>query len=761
MKRITFVVLVTCFAAHSMAVATAPAVQVSSVRQVVAHRGASTERPECTLAAIQRSIDVGATAVEIDIRTSKDGRLFVLHDETLDRTTNGQGRASERTMAELKKLDAGSWFDAKYKDERIPTLRESLELCRGKIDLLLDLKEKGATYVETVVREIREYGNPKRTIIGVRSVAQAEQFRKLLPTSRQLGLIPVPQQIDAFAKAGVETIRLWPNWLADDSLVAQIRRHKVQLHLNGTTGKPPEVLMLLRHKPYSLSADDPATLIATLDEWKRSQATLSALDDLVTSASDATMIPWVSRPGSSTFLNRDYEMVVLPQALHDQPRYIFDGGSGDRIVMKFGKPAVVFAAFEYNDTGAWSFPAGRTPLDLGWRLLTQNGYRGTSNGNLGDKPHFASIYYCEYDGGEQLSGLPAWWLCLAIVDPASAAKIPGFRRGTSGPIAISPTFSYEGWSTGERPLDVPQFESRKQWNAWQESRRESFVQRLVFPYDEKAVVATEGNVVDRGKFVQQELSVTVGGRRIFRFYRLAPKSATGATGKLPTIVCFMGHGKVQQLLTDRDSYQHACAAQFAERGYLVFAMENVGMEPNGDTHHELDRLLRLDGYCWYSLLFAHQQILMRHIFSENQVDPQRVGVTGVSTGGLLALSAAACEPRITAASVQGIFGSMRISFIHDRDRHCRCGAIPGLLPLFDLPELALLVTPRPIHISNAVNDGFGPLEAKRCLNRIASLYQQAGGPRPEFSEPPGRHEFAFEPALMFFQRTIGKPTNVH
>ena len=84
-----------------------PSDAAAAVQQIVAHRGASAERPECTLAALQRAIEVGATAVEVDVRTSRDGKLFLLHDTTLDRTTNGKGRASERTLADLKKLDAG------------------------------------------------------------------------------------------------------------------------------------------------------------------------------------------------------------------------------------------------------------------------------------------------------------------------------------------------------------------------------------------------------------------------------------------------------------------------------------------------------------------------------------------------------------------------------------------------------------------------------------------------------------------------------
>jgi len=219
----------------------------------------------------------------------------------------------------------------------------------------------------------------------------------------------------------------------------------------------------------------------------------------------------------------------------------------------------------------------------------------------------------------------------------------------------------------------------------------------------------------------------------------------------------MGHGKVRQVLDEPDSYQHACAARFARAGYLVFAMENVGMEPERDRHLDLDWILRLDGYGWYSLLFAHQQILLDHVFADPVIDADNVGVAGVSTGGLLALAAIAIEPRVKAASVQGIFGSMRVSFIRDRAQHCSCGAIPGLLPEFDLPELALLAAPRFLHISNATNDGFGPREAQRCIKLITPRYQRAGGLPPVFTSPAGGHAFAFAPALEFFEHTIGKP----
>ena len=104
---------------------------------------------------------------------------------------------------------------------------------------------------------MRRFGDPRKTIVGVRSVEQAKLFRRLLPEARQLGLVPNPESIDSFARAGVEMIRLWPRWLIDKTLVPRVRKAQVKLHLNGTTGVSDEVEKLLPYGPDSLSADDP------------------------------------------------------------------------------------------------------------------------------------------------------------------------------------------------------------------------------------------------------------------------------------------------------------------------------------------------------------------------------------------------------------------------------------------------------------------------------------------------------------------------
>lgn len=239
------------------------------VRQIVAHRGASAERPENTLASALRAIEVGATAIEVDVRTTQDGQLVLSHDANLDHATNGRGPIRQKTLAEIKQLDAGTWFDAKYAGERVPTLGEVLAVCHAKVDVLLDLKEDGEDYARRVVEEVKARGEPHRTLVGVRSVEQAKLFRKLLPQARQLGLIERPDEIEAYAQAGVQMVRLWPKWLTDASLVERVRKAGILLHLNGTQGTRDEIVPLLKYRPDSLSSDDPGRLSMTLEDLKR------------------------------------------------------------------------------------------------------------------------------------------------------------------------------------------------------------------------------------------------------------------------------------------------------------------------------------------------------------------------------------------------------------------------------------------------------------------------------------------------------------
>ena len=108
---------------------------------VIAHRGASGLAPENTLAAVRKAMEAGADLVEVDLQMTRDGRFVVIHDDDLHRTTGASGRAGEKTLEELKRLDAGGWFGCAFQGERIPTLEELLSEARGKVRLDLEIKE--------------------------------------------------------------------------------------------------------------------------------------------------------------------------------------------------------------------------------------------------------------------------------------------------------------------------------------------------------------------------------------------------------------------------------------------------------------------------------------------------------------------------------------------------------------------------------------------------------------------------------------------
>ncbi|MEM2795626.1 MAG: glycerophosphodiester phosphodiesterase family protein, partial [Thermofilaceae archaeon] len=101
---------------------------------IVAHRGASGYEPENTLRSVRKALEMGVDAVEVDVRLSRDGVPVVIHDETVDRTTNGSGRVSDMTLKELKRLDAGA-------GEQIPLLEEVLEVVKGHAPLFAEIKE--------------------------------------------------------------------------------------------------------------------------------------------------------------------------------------------------------------------------------------------------------------------------------------------------------------------------------------------------------------------------------------------------------------------------------------------------------------------------------------------------------------------------------------------------------------------------------------------------------------------------------------------
>lgn len=147
-----------------------------------AHRGFSTAAPENTMAALEAAWKAGATAVEIDVRLSSDGELLLMHDRDVKRTTNGRGPVSELSWAELQRLDAGSWFAERFTGERIPSLEEVLIWARGKVGLLVELKnfpERDPRYIDHLLALFRRLdAAADNVIIGFDHPTLAEIHRR-------------------------------------------------------------------------------------------------------------------------------------------------------------------------------------------------------------------------------------------------------------------------------------------------------------------------------------------------------------------------------------------------------------------------------------------------------------------------------------------------------------------------------------------------------------------------------------------------------
>lgn len=125
---------------------------------ICAHRGARDTHPENTLVAFRHAIQLGAHMIECDVQLSKDNEMVIMHDATVDRTTDGAGRVSDLTLEELKSLDAGSWHHPEFARERIPTLREVLEIMPRNVWLNLHLKnstELGRRVTELLIGQNR------------------------------------------------------------------------------------------------------------------------------------------------------------------------------------------------------------------------------------------------------------------------------------------------------------------------------------------------------------------------------------------------------------------------------------------------------------------------------------------------------------------------------------------------------------------------------------------------------------------------------
>jgi glycerophosphoryl diester phosphodiesterase len=144
---------------------------------VIAHRGNSGPAPANTIESIRQAVELGVDMIELDVRSSRDRVPVLIHNDTVDETTDGTGAVSSLELAQLRELDAGSWKGEQYAGERIPTLMEALEFARGKVNLSLDLKDEAI--IPAMIRAVQEADMVDDVVICGCYESQAQKVREI------------------------------------------------------------------------------------------------------------------------------------------------------------------------------------------------------------------------------------------------------------------------------------------------------------------------------------------------------------------------------------------------------------------------------------------------------------------------------------------------------------------------------------------------------------------------------------------------------
>lgn len=237
---------------------------------ILAHRGDLTHAPENTLPAFSQAIQKGADGVELDAKLTSDGHVIVLHDTTVDRTTNGKGKVSSFTLDEIRKLDAGSWFGTKFANTKVPLLEEVFELV-GR-DKLINIEltnystpKDGLT--KKVCELIKKHNNHKQIIFSSFFASNLKIAEQVLPEIPR-GLLAMPGLVGLWARSfGFmfgEYQALHPHISSVSKVqIQQVHRLKRRVHV-WTANTAEEFTRLKEWNVDGLFTDDPAEAVRVL-----------------------------------------------------------------------------------------------------------------------------------------------------------------------------------------------------------------------------------------------------------------------------------------------------------------------------------------------------------------------------------------------------------------------------------------------------------------------------------------------------------------
>lgn len=263
MKHLFIFAGVCLFMQSAIAQQAAPLPATQNKFVVVAHRGNHVDMPENTVAAIAATIQCGADYAELDLRTTKDGQLVLMHDATVDRMTNGKGKVADLTWAEIRQLKVNS---KDGKDYRVPTFAEALRASKGKVNIYLDFKDADVT--ETW-KQIQAAGMEKQIVVYLNNKQQYKPWRKTAPQMPLMTSVPdevtTPAQLNYLLDNF--TIEVLDN-VTDSAMLAVARQHGVAVWLDAQTASegPATWNAVLSKRVQGMQSDHPEALVSYLQK---------------------------------------------------------------------------------------------------------------------------------------------------------------------------------------------------------------------------------------------------------------------------------------------------------------------------------------------------------------------------------------------------------------------------------------------------------------------------------------------------------------
>jgi len=230
---------------------------------IFAHRGASAYAPENTLTAFKLAIEQGAHALELDTKLSADGQAVVIHDQTVDRTTNSIGHVADLTLTELRQLDAGSHFDVRYQGEKIPTLAEVFESFGKRILINVELTNYAtpADKLPIVVADMAQRFNlVDQILFSSFNPLALFRIKKHLPDAT-IGLLALPGFVGllmpSFSLRLFSYYSLHPEWSSiTPKLVLNAHKHNKKI-FPYTVNRVEDIAQMIKHGVDGLFTDNP------------------------------------------------------------------------------------------------------------------------------------------------------------------------------------------------------------------------------------------------------------------------------------------------------------------------------------------------------------------------------------------------------------------------------------------------------------------------------------------------------------------------